>query len=395
MRRFVSPTGERFSILINELGIPLYYPSAYVAWRLRSRSLSASSIANALGVIKVIHEWQFARSLDLEEMFSRRACLTEGQLRDLCDYLQLVAGGQAKSSIPSRSRKRLFVGSSTHYFRLTVASSYISFMAECLSVGSGAEAIRSMRETIKANRPCRPGRSIKDRDEISLDEKIIERVTAVLRPGSLENPVRDYAVQLRNYLMFMLLGCTGMRRGELLNLKVSDFDFGQQTMKIVRRPDAKSDPRKLQPAVKTLGRVVPITPELLKEIYDYVLLYRSRLSRAKKHGYLFVTHKQGPSCGHPLSIPAFQKWMAAIQKVSSGENVHAHALRHHWNYRFSLLMDNQKVSPEREAKIRSYLMGWSETSGTAYHYNKRHIKKQAAAAITEMQERILNNLSEA
>ncbi|HIE3934536.1 TPA: hypothetical protein ACXNHW_005608 [Pseudomonas aeruginosa] len=42
-----------------------------------------------------------------------------------------------------------------------------------------------------------------------------------------------------------------------------------------------------------------------------------------------------------------------------------------------------------EEKIRSYLMGWEETSGTARTYNKRHTKQKAAEAVLALQKKYL------
>jgi integrase len=72
--------------------------------------------------------------------------------------------------------------------------------------------------------------------------------------------------------------------------------------------------------------------------------------------------------------------------------IHAHSLRHHWNYSFSKTCENQGMTPEREEKLRSYLMGWSETSGTAATYNRRYIKEQAGKAVLELQNKHLGKV---
>lgn len=394
IRRFVAANGERTAVLVDGEGMPLFYPNLFVTWRLRSSSLAANSILNALNAVKALFVWQDEVGIDLEVEFSKGELLDEELIRDLSDSLQRALPSQGKK-IVSIKRKALVIGASNYFFRLTVVANYLEFLANRLMPsGQSDGAVRLMVGMIKANRPPRPNKSAVDRDERHLDEAVLELIVDFLKPGSRLNPARLYSVQLRNLIMFEILRVTGMRRGELLNLKISDFDFLQGTLTIVRRPDSKEDVRTHQPVVKTRQRVIPLAPELLALVYDYVLHYRNKFPGAKKHGYLFVTHKEGPSQGHPLSISAFQKWMSNISSVIQGSGLHAHALRHHWNYTFSLLMDEQGVKPEREAKARSYLMGWSETSGTAQIYNKRHNKQRAAKAALELQRRHLRNKDE-
>ena len=79
--------------------------------------------------------------------------------------------------------------------------------------------------------------------------------------------------------------------------------------------------------------------------------------------------------------------MGQISAIVENAGFHAHALRHNWNYQFSRLAEQKGMSPAEEEKTRSYWMGWSETSGTAGTYNRRHTKEKAQQAGLELQER--------
>lgn len=70
--------------------------------------------------------------------------------------------------------------------------------------------------------------------------------------------------------------------------------------------------RAYQPVVKTRERVFPLIPELANQIYNYVIRLRNKIPRAKKHGYLFITHKSGVSQGLPLSNAGFGKFMGML-----------------------------------------------------------------------------------
>ncbi|WP_028629269.1 tyrosine-type recombinase/integrase [Metapseudomonas resinovorans] len=396
IRRFSGSDGERISVLVDASGMPLYYPTLYATWNLRQRGLAANSIFNALNAIKVLFAWEADVGISLESLFSQGELLGEERVRDLSDFLQLALSpaNRDKKVVPI-SRRPKTVGTSSHYFRLTVVADYVGFLAKRLYPASrGDRDIKLMVAAIRANRPGKPNKSESDRDERYLDEAVVEAVEQALKPGSDRNPAKGHAVQVRNALMFMILRLTGLRRGELLNLKVNDIDFAKNTLRVVRRPDSKGDVRAQQPVAKTRQRTIPLVAELIARIHEYVLRYRNKLPGAKKHGYLFVTHKEGPTQGRPLSIPAFQKWMLSVATIIEDSGVHAHALRHHWNYAFSLHSDSTEMSTATEEKVRSYLMGWEETSGTARIYNRRHTKQKAAEAVLSLQNKHLKKTSD-
>ncbi|HBN9565052.1 site-specific integrase [Pseudomonas aeruginosa] len=387
LRRFRGSDGERFSVLVDALGMPLYYPTLFSTWVLRNGSLAANSITNALNALKALCAWETHVGIDLELTFSQGVLLDENQIRDLSDFLKCSLVSDVGKKVVSINRKPKVVGASAHYFRMTVAADYVEFLANRVAKGVAAVHVQKMVSTIKANRPIKPSKSVPDVDEVHLPDEVLQTLEDALMPGAENNPARDYGVQLRNALMFTILRLTGMRRGELLNLKIEDIDFGDNTLRIVRRPDAKGDTRRHQPTSKTLPRRMAILPELIEKIRVYVMTERNKVPGARKHGYLFVTHKAGPTQGAALSISAFGKLMGELAEVVAGAGFHAHALRHNWNYRFSLLVDAQGMTPEQEHKTRSYLMGWSETSDSAGTYNRRHIKGKAQESVLELQKK--------
>ena len=391
-RRIKSSNGERFIFLVDERGIPLFYPALYVTVHLRGRSLAVNTIQNTLNALKALYAWQSYYDIDVELRFSCGELLQNHEVHSLRDFMQKPLVRENDCNIVSLSRKSKIVSSHNQYARMSVIADYLSFLAsQRLSLGNSAhEGIGRMVAQIKANRPRTSSKSNVSREEKHLDDVVLDSLEEALRPGSDSNPVRDYAVQVRNALMFSILRITGLRRGELLNLKIEDIDFAKNTLKVVRRPDAEGDARAYQPVAKTRERVFPLMPELVVRIHGYVLNHRNKLPSAKKHGYLFVTHKSGSSQGQPLSNAGFGKFMGGLKNIlECCRGIHAHSLRHHWNYSFSKICESQGVTPEREEKIRSYLMGWSETSGTAATYNHRHVKEQAGKAVLELQNKHL------
>lgn len=397
VRRFIADSGERFAVLVDHTGMPLFYPNLFVTAKLRNASLAFNTIAQAFTALKVVLAWERYFALDIESRFKRSELLEAHEIHALRDFMQVPLGvdHDAKSKVsPLRATPKV-VSTESQYNRMTIAAGYLEFLAERLHPAGATKlkAIASMTSQIKANRPKVKDKGATDREDKHLEEALLDSLEEVLRPGSPDNPVDDFGLQVRNGLMFMILRLTGIRRGELLNLKIEDFNFAKNTMKIVRRPDSRGDVRVFQPVAKTRQRTFPLHASVMDKIFDYVKDIRSKIPGAQRHGYLFVTHKICQTRGMPLSYSAFGKFFGTLSKCAGGiEGVHAHALRHHWNYIFSKSMDAQGVSPEREIKIRTNLMGWSPTSKTAATYNQRHIKEAAGVAMTAIQTRILERV---
>lgn len=231
VKRFQGESGERFSILVDDTGMPLYYPALYVTAALRGASLSVNTINNALTAIKALCVWQEHQGIDLESRFKRRELLLAHEIHSLRDFMQLplVAAGQSERKVVAIKRRRKLVSTENQYNRMSVIASYLRFLAGCLHpvTASSTKAIAVMVEQIKANRPKVGGSGSQDRSEIHLDDAVLDALEDVIKPGSAANPVADFGLQIRNALMFTILRQTGMRRGELLNLKIDDFDFAK------------------------------------------------------------------------------------------------------------------------------------------------------------------------
>ena len=95
-----------------------------------------------------------------------------------------------------------------------------------------------------------------------------------------------------------------------------------------------------------------------------------------------------------MSLAAMGKVFEKLRtQCSDLSGISAHILRHTWNDRFSEQMDESNISVDREHKIRSYLMGWAETSGTAAEYTRRHTRKAAMAASLALQSALIQSSS--
>ncbi|AVB18482.1 MULTISPECIES: hypothetical protein [Pseudomonas syringae group] len=129
---------------------------------------------------------------------------------------------------------------------------------------------------------------------------------------------------------------------------------------------------------------------VIKAVQEYVLTYRRKVHGARKHGYLFVTHKAGPTLGQPLSIAGYKEVVNSLRThIPPLRGFTGHQLRHYWNERFSDLADERKLGAAEEERLRSMLMGWKLGSGTAATYNKRADRRKATEFGLALQEKTL------
>jgi len=110
----------------------------------------------------------------------------------------------------------------------------------------------------------------------ALDAAGQERLWQLVDIDSPENPWEGRHARARNELIVRWFMGLGVRRGELLGVKVSDVNFQSNEVFIARRADDPSDPRLHQPNTKTADRLLPISDDLARRTRHYILEERRR-----------------------------------------------------------------------------------------------------------------------
>lgn len=417
VKTIVTSSGERLPILLGRDGLPIFEPTVFSLSEIRSRNRASNTIDSYLRSVMVFLLFLDLRKINLEKRLNVGQLLTLGEIEDLVGICRLpverihsfldevkVLSKQTMSSVVSLEKLRkapsnndeMRIDGRSAATRLRNIRDYLKWLCLARISKHGVDtSLRlsldsSMQYTSNAIDARLPSGSqgfagIDQRE--GLEPEVVSRILKVVNPESEENPWSDEHPKYRNELIiFWLLSC-GLRRGELLNIKISDLNFRESTVFVDRRADDLGDPRKNQPKVKTKGREIPLSTGLLEKTNTYIMNHRSAIKGSRKHGFLFVASDSGA----PLSIPSLNKIFAVLKKKSPefGNNLFPHIMRHTWNDNFSEEMDKNKVGEEQEKKARSYLMGWSETSGTAATYTRRHIRKKAQAASLRLQENII------
>lgn len=389
----VFASGERYPMLVDADGMPVTYPTLYATTQLRNSAKSANTIEANLQSIKLLYEWCYANQINLEETLSSAKLFDTTDIEGLCYYLRVKKNNSiAKSSskvilfkderIKTEKTKIKAVAKETLYIRITYIADYIEWLVKLILTERKRlvdrethKKIARMAKELKARRPTR---SITSRGIVkglsNTQRKILEEVT---NEDHELNPFPE-RTRRRDSLLVELFLKTGVRLGELLSIQIKDINFQQNILLIPRRHDNPKDPRAKQPVAKTLSRKLVLSKELAVRIHNYIISDRSRVSRSNKHDFLFVAYKDGPFCGSPLTAGSVYRIFNIIRNNKNElSNLTPHMLRHTWNDIFSEKADSLELEEAKEEKMRSYIMGWKEGSGTSAIYTKRHIEKKA------------------
>lgn len=414
----VFTNGERYPILIeNGKNIPHYYSTLWTTSILRS-SCSVNTIRNKLYAIRWLFKWEYSNNRNIVNEFKNGNLLSYKDMINLREHFRLSEKTDKKKlsfsnrlSGNKKSINSIIISHSHQYNRMTAAIEYLEFISS-LFMNKGLytpKDVEKMTFTFKNLRPnIRSFYSSEIFDNASITDGLLDEFLGIADYLNPKNPFKNEGIRKRNYLMFMLLRKLGIRRGELLSIRVDDLILtGNHPAIFIRRThDDPIDSRMNQAVAKTKERRLVISLELSNLIDEYILNYRNKIPNSNRHPYLFVTHKKGISQGKPLSISSFDNIIIpTMKKVDKKFSIiHSHIFRHEWNLDFSRKVDlnnklakenktnHTEITPENEAKYRQHWMGHTSEK-SSYIYNKRHIIEQANKLVLLEQEELLGKLS--
>lgn len=411
-RRVKTEGGERFSILLaGAPATPLFYPAIFAVEQRRSAGLAANTLWRDGQALMPLLLWAHRHGIDLEERFARGDFLTKTEVASFARAAKRTLprlrspAALSRSAAPSRNAPTSLeafrsphvpsekgVATDWSSFRIWIAREYLSWLADktspyqALSDRAHQERTTAREEMRRALESHMTGGRGRSKRKEGLSEAQQARLLDVIRPDSPQNPWVDPYVRVRNQSLITFLLALGPRKGEALKQKIVHVDMGRLEVSIVRKPDDPDDGRRLEPNVKRAGRVAPMDRDVADQLSDYISDWRSTVPGAEKTDFLFLTAR-----GQPMSHEAVQKVFTTLRKEvpELPNNLSSHLLRHTWNDNYSVQMDKNRVSATDEIRTRSYLMGWSETSGTAARYTQRSTRKRAAEHSRASQKKLL------
>jgi hypothetical protein len=386
IRVLVLKGGERLPVLLDRASQqPLFDPLVYATSRLRGRA--ANTVQQHLVGLQILLNFCSERQIDLADR------VRSGELFSTSELDGLVAStSRNRVRGPYKSVPR-HLSRQTSANRLRAIRAYLAWMSarrlhELSASERFPERYRFARERLLLELQARlPSVRLQGGQRSGLTHKQRVQLLSAIEPGSLSNPWTGGGCRARNFLILRLLYDLGIRRGELLALRLEDVDVRQCRLSIRRRHDDPRDPRRRQPVAKTEERILELGADLAAGLSSYILKSRQSLPASRKHGFLFIDTRRGA----PLSASGLDRVFTRLRTVGGlSTDLTSHVLRHDWNERFSVLMDEKGVKPGDEQRLRMYLQGWT-WAGSAQRYNRRHIVKLANEALLTMQLRALHS----
>lgn len=180
-------------------------------------------------------------------------------------------------------------------------------------------AAKSVRRKLSALRALfrflvREGKLKEDSTETIVVPKIARRLPVFVPDYKLDELLDKKLEEKKNFKSFrdlmilMVAYYTGMRRAELVGLKLEDIDLGAQLIKVTGKGDKQ--------------RLVPLLDDLVEEMRQY-LEVRERLVEGR-HSYFFVT-----DAGKPANEKYIYRHVKALLgEVTSLRKCSPHVLRH-------------------------------------------------------------------
>ncbi len=414
VRNLVFASGERFPVLIDgDTGVPDFEVTLYVLTQLRTRNLSASTLTAATRSVMFGCQVLEYVGVNLQNRINQGKLLEPGEFDRLMDSFfwtqeklrealsqstekpapnRVLSLESVRKSVPALDNSQT-INADTAATRLIYFRDFLKWKVDrslfaLTTTHENYQGLTSAKEfmvgAINARMPKGSAKNDLDaRQGLSSEETVL--LLESVKLDSDRNPWKSEFIRVRNRLIVHLLLNLGLRKGELLGIKVGDMNLEKNELTIHRRADDFEDPRSIQPNAKTNSRILYVDQELASALHAYVVKYRQAVDGARRHPFLFVANGSGA----PMSIAALDVVFSDIRNKfpSKFERLSAHILRHTWNDKFSEVMDKHGVGEAKEEEARSYAMGWKSGSGTAKVYTRRHVRKKANEVSLELQAR--------
>lgn len=219
-----------------------------------------------------------------------------------------------------------------------------------------------------------------------IPDEVFNSLLRIIHPASNLNPFKSSRV--RNFLIVSILMQSGVRRGALGKMKISDCKFHKSydRIAIYRSENDPTDTRIDKPSHKTRKSLEAVIEKaLMMHLQTYINNTRVLFPRSLNHDYIFISEKNSKgTAGNPLSLKSIN---SILKKLSNSVQfpLHPHLLRYKWNEIFDDKAENKNIDRRLIEDMRKTAMGWTQKSSMGSLYNEKQLQKKAAELMHEHQ----------
>jgi len=187
----------------------------------------------------------------------------------------------------------------------------------------------------------------------ALPAESIQALRDVISRHSSGNPWTNAHVRIRNEVVMQLFLQLGLRRGEVLGIKIPEIHFEENFLAVGSGPQCSKSRSATQ-----ADRQLPVSDDLIHLIREYICGARSEIKGSKRHDYLIVSDRTGVPLTNEGLNRVFETLRKGLPDLLSG--LTAHGLRLNWNLEFLRVMEKRGANEEDVRRLRCHYMGWSD-----------------------------------
>jgi integrase len=396
--------GERMPLVYRSTPYqPLLVPLLYIA--IRRRYQKSRTLLRDVRALRALYQWcEGVRPapLNLDAHLTRGGMLSASDIEAFVRWLRVGRTPRRKSEESARLSAGVLKPVSLDNY-VTPIRAFLLWSVQRYRPERGrgpkAEALRAHTSLIDNTFKALRIRGRTPELEKGIQQPEIQKLFEVAHPRHPENPFR-HRLRRRNALIVELFYQTGIRRGELLKLRVEDLladEDGNCFIRVHRRPDDPTDSRATEPGQKTDNRILAIHPSLYESLVQYVREERrpKRLERPMKltHTFLFVSERGAPLAESQVN---YILGRLASQCFRDRVKVHPHLLRNTFCNEFiDYCTEIEKLNEEGAKDRLRVLCGWTATSAMPERYTRKRIQREANAFNIRRQRQAHTTLAEA
>lgn len=255
-------------------------------------------------------------------------------------------------------------------------------------IGERYEKLRAAMKMDEDSLGKNRSQGVADPAESSIPDDVFVRMLEMILPSSPHNPFKGS--RIRNYLIVSIFNQSGIRRGALAKLKISDLvtHGTSDQIKIYRSGIDPTDTRIDKPNQKSKAHLANVPLDLMNQINFYINHIRTEVPGSQLHDFIFVSEKDSRgTLGQPLSLKSLNAIFAVLSKAL-GFHIHPHLLRHKWNELFDVKATEMGVESRILEEARRYAMGWVAGSSMNDIYNDKRLAAKSREIALAHQHRV-------